>query len=63
MALTEASEKFGKAQYIEGEGVMAFYYRLVRYVEWMVRPPNRYTFKKHYIMYLSKGIFDYLLSK
>jgi len=63
MALTEASEKFGKAQYIEGEGVMAFYYRLVRYAEWMVRPPNSYTFKKHYIMHLLKGIFDYLLSK
>jgi len=27
VVLTEASEKFGKAQYIEGEGVMAFYYR------------------------------------
>jgi len=53
MALTEASEKFGKA----------FYYRLARYVEWMVRPPDRYTFKKHYIMCLPKGIFDYLLSK
>jgi len=42
---------------------MAFYYRLARYVEQMVRPPNRYTFKKHYIMWLPKGIFDYLLSK
>jgi len=57
------SEKLGKAQYIEGEGVMAFYYRLTGYVEWMVRPPDRYTFKKHYIMHLPKGIFDYLLSK
>jgi len=63
VVLTEVSEKFGKAQYIEGEGVMAFYYRLARYVEWMVRPLNRYTFKKHYIMHLLKGIFDYLLSK
>jgi len=63
MALTEVSEKFGKAKYIEGEGVMAFYYRLVKYTEWMVRPPNRYTFKKHYIMHLLKGIFNYLLSK
>jgi len=43
VALTEASEKFGKAQYIEGEGVMAFYYRLARYTKWMVRLPNRYT--------------------
>jgi len=42
---------------------MAFYYRLARYAEWMVRPPYRYTFKKHYIMHLPKGIFDYLLSK
>jgi len=42
---------------------MAFYYRLMRYAEWMVRPPDRYTFKKHYIMHLLKGIFDYLLSK
>jgi len=63
VVLTEASEKFGKAQYIAGEGVMAFYHRLSRYVEWMVRPPDRYTFKKHYIMQLLKGIFDYLLSK
>ena len=39
---------------------MAFYYRLARYAERMVRPPNRYTFKKHYIMCLPKGIFDYL---
>jgi len=61
--LTEASEKFGKAQYIEGEGIMAFYYRLTRYAEQMVRPANRYTFKKHYIMHLPKGIFNYLLSK
>jgi len=63
MALTKVSDKFGKAQYIEGEGIMAFYYRLTRYVEQMVRPPDRYTFKKHYIMHLLKGIFDYLLSK
>jgi len=42
---------------------MAFYYRLMRYAEWMVRAPDRYTFKKHYIMDLLKGIFDYLLSK
>jgi len=63
VALTEASEKFGKAQYIEGEGIMAFYYRLARYMEQMVRPPDRYTCKKHYIMHLPKGIFDYLLSK
>jgi len=42
---------------------MTFYYRLARYTEQMVRPPNRYTFKKHYIMRLTKGIFDYLLSK
>jgi len=63
VVLTEASEKFGKAQYIEGEGITAFYYRLTRYVERMVRPPDRYTFKKHYIMHLLKGIFDYLLSK
>jgi len=63
MALTEVLEKFGKAQYIEGEGIMASYYRLARYAEWMVRPPNRYTFKKHYIMCLPRGIFNYLLSK
>ena len=42
---------------------MSFYYRLVKYAEYMVRPPNKYTFKKHYIMQLLKGIFDYLLSK
>ena len=58
VVLTEASEKFGKAQYIEGEGVMAFYYRHARYAEWIVRPPDRYTFKKHYIMCLLKGIFN-----
>jgi len=63
VALTEASDKFGQAKYIAGEGVMAFYYRLVRYAEQMVRSPNRYIFKKHYIMWLLKGIFDYLLSK
>jgi len=42
---------------------MAFYYRPLKYVEWMVRPPDIFTFKKHYIMQLLKGIFDYLLSK
>jgi len=63
VVLTEALERFGQAQYKTGEGVMAFYYRLVRYAEWMVRLPNRYTFKKHYIMQLPKGIFDYLLHK
>jgi len=63
VALTDVSDKFGKAQYIEGECVIAFYYRLARYTEWMVRPPNRYTSKKHYIICLLKGIFNYLLSK
>jgi len=63
VVLTEASERFGKAQYKTGEGVMAFYHRLARYTEQMVRPPNRYTFKKHYIMQLQKGIFNYLLHK
>jgi len=42
---------------------MIFCYRLVRYVEQIVRPPDRYTFKKHYIMRLLKDIFNYLLSK
>jgi len=63
VALTETSEKFWKAQYKYGEGVMIFCYRLVRYVEQIVRPPDRYTFKKHYIMRLLKDIFNYLLSK
>jgi len=52
VALTEASDEFWKTQYKYGESVMTFYYRLARYSEWMMRPPDRYTFKKHYIMRL-----------
>ena len=42
---------------------MAFYHRLTRYADRMVRPPDRYTFKKHYIMRLPKRIFDHLVNK
>ena len=42
---------------------MAFYHRMMRYAARMVRPPDRYTFKRQLIMRLPKDIFDYLLSK
>jgi hypothetical protein len=63
VALGSASDEFGNAMYIPGEGIMAFYYRLTRYAARMVRSPDRYTFKRHFIMRLPKEVFDYLLSK
>jgi hypothetical protein len=54
---------FWGATYAPNEGVMAFYRRLTRYADWMVRPPNRYTFKKHYVMRLPRRIFDHLVIK
>ena len=56
-------DAFQSATYIPEEGVMAFYHRMTRYAAQMVRPPNRYTFKRQLIMRLPKDIFDYLLSK
>ncbi|KAF8221841.1 hypothetical protein L208DRAFT_1325733, partial [Tricholoma matsutake] len=54
---------FWSATYAPNKGVMAFYHRLTRYADWMVRPPNRYMFKKHYIMGLPRKIFEHLLSR
>ena len=42
---------------------MAFYHRMMQYATQMVKPPNRYTFKRQLIMRLPKDVFDYLLSK
>ena len=62
-ALRSASDTFQSAMYIPEEGVMAFYHRMMWYAARMVRPPDRYTFKRQLIMRLPKDIFDYLLSK
>ena len=42
---------------------MAFYHRMTQYAARMVRPPDRYMFKRQLIMRLPKDVFDYLLSK
>ena len=49
--------------YASEEGVMEFYHRLEHYAVWMVRPPDIYTFKKHYMLQLPKNIFNHLLQK
>ena len=62
-ALRSASDVFQSVTYVPEEGVMAFYHRMMRYATRMVRPPDRYTFKRQLIIRLPKDIFDYLLSK
>jgi hypothetical protein len=62
-ALGVATDIFWGVTYTLNKGVMAFYHRLTRYADQMVRPPDRYTFKKHYVMRLSKRIFDHLVNK
>ena len=62
-ALRSASDAFQSAMYIPEKGVMAFYHKMTRYAAQIVRPPNRYTFKRQFIMRLPRDIFDYLLSK
>ena len=62
-ALRSASDVFQSAMYIPMEGVMTFYHRMTWYAARMVRPSNRYMFKRQLIMRLPKDIFDYLLSK
>ena len=62
-ALRSASDMFQSATYIPEEGVMAFYHRMMQYATRMVRPPDRYTFKRQLTMRLPKDVFDYLLSK
>ena len=62
-ALRSTSDAFQSMTYVPDEGVMAFYHRMTWYAAQMVRPPNRYTFKRQLIMRLPKDIFDYLLSK
>ena len=62
-ALRSTSDMFQSATYIPEEGVMAFYHRMTQYAARMVRPPNRYMFKRQLIMRLPKDVFDYLLSK
>ena len=49
-----ALDKFWSMNYTPDKGVMEFYHRLEHYVVQMVRPPDRYTFKKHYILWLPK---------
>jgi hypothetical protein len=49
-AVSEAVDKFWTATYKPEEGVMPFYYRMVRYATRMVRPPDYYTFKTQFIM-------------
>lgn len=63
VAVGAALNKFWSATYAPDEGVMVFYHRLMCYAVQMVRPPDRYPFKKHYMMRLSKKIFDHLLQK
>ena len=63
VAVGAASDKFWSPNYASEEGVMEFYHRLECYAVRMVRPSNRYTFKKHYMLRLPKNIFDHLLQK
>ena len=58
-----AAEKFRTAEYNPEEGIMAFYHRLTQYAARMVRPPNRYTFKRHFIVRLPVPVFQYLMNK
>jgi hypothetical protein len=62
VALGAVSDKFRGTTYTADKGVMAFYHRITRYTVQMVRPPDRYSFKKQYILKLTK-IFDHLLIK
>ena len=54
---------FQSTTYVPEEGVMAFYHRMIQYAAQMVRPPDRYMFKRQLIMRLPKDVFDYLLIK
>ena len=58
-----AAEKFRTTEYDPEEGIMAFYHRLTRYAAGMVRPPDRYTFKRHFIVRLPVPMFQYLMNK
>ena len=62
-SLRSGLDVFQSTTYIPEEGVMTFYHRMMRYATWMVRPPDRYTFKRQLIMRLPRDVFDYLLSK
>ena len=42
---------------------MAFYHRLMQYAAGMVRPPDRYMFKRHFIVRLPVPMFQYLMNK
>ena len=52
--------KYKNTCYIPNEGTQAFYDRLTRYAARMVRPPDRYSFKRQLVMRLPKYIFDHL---
>ena len=63
IAVGAVSDKFWSTNYAQDEGVMEFHHRLEHDVVRMVRPPDRYSFKKHYMLWLPKNIFDHLLQK
>jgi hypothetical protein len=51
-AVGEAVDKFWTATYEPEEGVMPFYYRMMRYASRMVWPTDCYTFKMQFMMRL-----------
>jgi hypothetical protein len=56
-------DKFWNETYIQEEGIMAFYHKLMRHAARMVQPPDRYTFKSHLMARMLGNMFNYLLSK
>ena len=62
-AVSTAADKFWNATYVQEEGIMAFYHKLMRHAARMVRPPDRYTFKSHLVARMPGNMFNYLLSK
>jgi hypothetical protein len=62
-ATCDASDKFWSMAFQEGDDIMSFYYKMVRYATQMVQAPDRYTFKSQLMMNMPLAMFNFVISK
>ena len=63
VATRAAVDSFKNAEYDSRDMVVTFYHELVRHAMRMVRPPERYTFKRQFMARMPEDILYYLISK
>jgi hypothetical protein len=59
----DASDKFSTVEYNVEDGVLSYYYKLERYANRMIEPPDTFTFQSQLVIGLPVSIIAFILDK